>query len=101
VIDFAHLENFPATRKNEAVFREFFEMVNLDFMLRKLSGKSSRVFSLSVGLLTFIFAQFWNFPTFGSGAISGFPETTYFSGVYPAKFRNLFFWSNTFLVDDS
>jgi hypothetical protein len=38
VIDFAHLENFPATggfsgaenRKNEAVFREFFEMVNLD-----------------------------------------------------------------------
>jgi hypothetical protein len=38
VIDFAHLENFAATgdfsgaenRKNEAVFREFFEMVNLD-----------------------------------------------------------------------
>jgi hypothetical protein len=63
VFDFAHLENFPATggfsgaenRKNEAVFREFFGMVNLDesyvtkVMLRKFSGKYSGVFSLSVG----------------------------------------------------
>jgi hypothetical protein len=32
--------------------------------------------------------------------ISGFPETTYFSGVYPAKFRNLFFWCDSSLVDD-
>ncbi len=47
--DFAHLENFSATdgfsgaenRKNEAVFREFFEMVNLDeiFYVMKVVGK--------------------------------------------------------------
>jgi hypothetical protein len=57
VFDFAYLENFPAigdfpgaeNMKNEAVFREFFEMV---------------------------------------------------SEVYPAKFENLFFWSNSSLVDD-
>ncbi len=41
--------------------------------------------------LTFISIYFCNFPTSGSGAISGFPETTYFSGVDPAKFENLFF----------
>jgi hypothetical protein len=58
VIDFAHLENFPApggfsgaeNRKNEAAFREF-KMVNLYefFMLQKLSEKSSGVSFLSVG----------------------------------------------------
>ncbi len=49
MIDFAHLENFSATggfsgaenRKNEAAFREFFEMVNLDeiFYVMKVVGK--------------------------------------------------------------
>jgi hypothetical protein len=49
VIDFARLKNFPATggfseaknRKNEAAFREFFEMVNLDeiFNVTKIFGK--------------------------------------------------------------
>jgi hypothetical protein len=49
VIDFARLKNFPATggfsgaenRKNDAVFRKFFEMVNLDeiFYVVKVVGK--------------------------------------------------------------
>jgi hypothetical protein len=52
VFDFAHLENFPATggfpgaenRENEAGFREFFEMVNLDeiFYVMKVVGKILR-----------------------------------------------------------
>ncbi len=49
MIDFARVEIFPATggfsgaenRKNEAVFREFFEMINLDeiFYVMKVVGK--------------------------------------------------------------
>jgi hypothetical protein len=49
VFDFVYLENFPAigdfpgaeNMKNEAVFREFFEMVNLDeiFYVMKVVGK--------------------------------------------------------------
>jgi hypothetical protein len=52
VFDFAHLKNFLATggflraknRKNEAVFREFFEMVNLYeiFYVMKFVGKILR-----------------------------------------------------------
>jgi hypothetical protein len=52
VIDFARLENFPATggfsgaenRKNEAVFREFFETVILDeiFYVTKVVRKILR-----------------------------------------------------------
>jgi hypothetical protein len=46
VFDFAHLENFPATggfsgaekRKNEAVFREFFE-INLQIFHHKSSSR--------------------------------------------------------------
>jgi hypothetical protein len=77
-------------------------MVNLDeiFYVTKVVWKYLWVFFLSVGYLTFIFAQFWIFPTSGSGDISGFPAITYFSGVYPAKFGNLFFWSYSFLEDD-
>ncbi len=85
-------------KKNEAVFYDFFGMVKFS-MLWKLSEKSSEVFPLSVGQLTLISTNFWNFPIRGSGAISGFPEITYFSGVYPAKFEN-FFWSYSSLVDD-
>jgi hypothetical protein len=49
VFDFSHLENFPATggftgaknRKNEAVFRNFFKMVNMYeiFYVMKVVGK--------------------------------------------------------------
>jgi hypothetical protein len=52
VFDFAHPQNFPATgsfsgaenSKNEAVFREFFEIVNLDeiFYVTKVVGKILR-----------------------------------------------------------
>jgi hypothetical protein len=111
VFDFAHLENFPATggflgaenRKNGAGFSWIFwngQLVRNFLCNECFREKSSEVFFLLVGWLTFISAQFWNFPTFGSAAISGFPEITYFSGVYPGKSGNLFFWFNSSLEDD-
>jgi hypothetical protein len=101
VNDFARLKKFPATgcfsgaenRKNEAVFREFFEMVNLDeiFYVTKVVGKILRGLFLIGRIVNFHFHQFLKFSDFR--VISGFPEITYFSGVYPAKSGNLFFGS--------
>ncbi len=63
------------------------------FMLWKLWEKSSGVFSLLVGYLILISTHFWNFPTSGSRDISGFPESRYFSGVYPPNLKTNFFGS--------
>jgi hypothetical protein len=71
VIDFAHLVNFPATgdfpeaenRKNEAVFREFFEMVNLYeiFYATKVVGKSPRGIFLIGRIINFHFRPILEF----------------------------------------
>ncbi len=99
MFDFVHFESFPTTggflraanRKNEAVLNDFFEMVNLNeiFYAMKIVGKILRGISLIGRIVNFHFHQFLEFSTRGLEVISGFPENTYFSGVYPAKFENL------------
>jgi hypothetical protein len=78
VFDFAHVENFGSC-----------------------CWKHRRGIFLIVRIIYFNFDHFWNFLICCSGVISGFPETTYFSGVYTAKFGKLFFWSYLSLVNDS
>jgi hypothetical protein len=78
VIDFAHLKNFSATggfsgaenRKNEAVFREFFEMVNLDeiFYVTKVVGKILRGVFLIDRIVNFHFRPILEFSDFRSGS---------------------------------
>jgi hypothetical protein len=111
VFDFAHLKNFPATggflraenRKNEAVFREFFEMVNLYeiFYVMKVVGKILVGVFLIGRIVNFHFHQFLEFSDSRFESYWRFSGNyIFFSGVYPAKFKNLLFWSNSSLVDD-
>ncbi len=78
MIDFAHLENFSATggfsgaenRKNEAVFREFFEMVNLDeiFYVMKVVGKILVGVFLISRIVNFHFRPILEFSDFRFGS---------------------------------
>ncbi len=78
MFDFAHLEKFPATggfpgaknRKNEAVFREFFKMVNLDeiFYVMKVVGKILRSVFLIGRIVDFHFGPILEFYDFRFGS---------------------------------
>ncbi len=78
MIDFAHLENFPATggfsgaenMKNETVFREFFEMVNLDeiFYVTKVVAKILRGIFLIDRIVNFNFRLILEFSDFRFGS---------------------------------
>ncbi len=77
VIDFAHFKKFSDTggfsgaenRKNEAVFREFFEMVNLDeiFYVTKVLGKILRGAFLIGLIVNFHFRPILEFSDFRFG----------------------------------
>ncbi len=79
-------------KKNEAAFHNFFEMPTCTnfFLCYESCWKHRRGIFLIVRIIYFNFDHFWNFLICGSGVISCFPETTYFSGVYPAKFKIIF-----------
>jgi hypothetical protein len=109
VFDFSYLENFPATggftgaknRKNEAVFREFFEMVNLYeiFYVMKVVGKILWGVFLIGRIVYFNFHPFLNFPISGSGVISGSGNYVFQRGV-PRQIWKPIFRSYSSLEDN-
>ncbi len=89
-------ENFSTAkkRKNKAVFRNFETSVNLYeiFYVMKVVGKSVWVFFILIGQLTFFSTHFWNFPTSGSGVISGLKKLDFFeiSQISPQSQKSKF-----------
>ncbi len=103
VFDFAHHKIFPATggflraenRKNQAVFREFFEMVNLYeiFYVMKVVGKILRGIFLIGGIVNFHFHQFLEFSDSRFGSYRRFSGNYIFQRGVPRQI-----WKIIFLV---
>jgi hypothetical protein len=106
VFDFVHFESFPITggflraenKKNKAVLREFFEMVNLYeiFYVMKVVGKILWGISLIGRIVNFYFHQFLEFSAVRD-LLAVFRKIRISAGCTPPNLKTYFFWSNSSL----